>query len=65
MKEFRRRRSTMSKENKEALKRRALIVGFFSAEFIAAFAAIASGSMAVYGVLAVGGCVLPILAGAK
>lgn len=55
----------MSKENKEALKRRALIVGFFSAEFIAAFAAIASGSMAVYGVLAVGGCMLQILAGAK
>ncbi len=55
----------MSKENKDLLKHRALMVGFFSAEFIAAFAAIASGSMAVYGILAVGGCMLPILAGAK
>lgn len=55
----------MSKENKEVLKRRALIVGFFSAEFIVAFAAIASGFMTVYGVLAVGGCLLPILEGAK
>jgi len=55
----------MSKENKDILKHRALMVGFFSAEFIAAFAAIASGSMAVYGVLAIGGCVLPVLAGAK
>ena len=55
----------MSKKSKICLIRRALIAGFFSAEFTLAFLGIVTGCMSAYAFAAVAGCVVPAFYGVR